>query len=223
MRFSFFKAAESLPPGLPGAVLRERSDLRKKLRKGKVTAQTIDDGKNAFVVAIGDEIFKAPRLPQDIAAFKEELATQQLLSGKGLPVPDVTYTGKHSVFFGMKRLPGVTLHDVRAEITPEQKRILAQDLADAIIRMAKILPMKYGRFAQHGDMHSLNILVDPVTKKLTGIIDFANLQYLGKDYLADVPLIKDIKTMVKEEYTRRKSEIPDPPAKIANKSIPPNP
>jgi hypothetical protein len=209
MRQAFSKAAEPTAGSLLAAIVRERPELRRKLS----TVKFIDSGKNAYIIFIGDEVFKAPRPHQDMEAFRQEMATQKALAKAGLPVAAVGYTGKQTLFYGMQRLPGVTLYDVRAEITPEQKQVLAQGLADFTIRMAQTLPMKYGRYAQPADLHSLNVLVDPVTKKLTGVIDFANIQYLSPEYLGDVQLGKEMNKMVREEYTRRQAEVSLPAPK----------
>lgn len=194
------------------AILRERPDIRIKLRTGKVMVETLESGANAHILAIGNEIFKAPKLEQDIAAFQQELRTQQDLGNSGIPLPRVKTVGFDAVFYSMERVPGVTLHQARGTLTPEQKEILARDLADVLIRVAKALPMKYGRYAHHADLHSENIMIDPVTKKLTGILDFGKIDYVTKDSLGAIGLGTEMNKLVKAEYERRKSEIPDAPS-----------
>jgi len=214
------------------AILWERPDLRKKIAKGKASVEREESANSAYVVFIGDEVFKAPKLKRDmeasasgdeyetvkkvnrniIIAFEKEVEALQGLKGSSRLIPKVTYIGKGTLFFAMSRKPGVTYESLTAitPLTTEQKRTLARDLIDFIIHMALALPMENGRYAKHSDLHRRNILLDPKTKKLTAVIDFGRIFYFSRDKLGHVGIDEVITKMGEEEFARRKSDIPNP-------------
>jgi hypothetical protein len=203
------------------AILRERKDLRKKQKQGKLMVYYPQQGMAGHTIIIGNEVFKGPRSAERVEKFDDELHNLKDIEGKGLPVPRVTCVGKKSVFYGMTRMDGVELgHDVEGSLTPAQQRLLARDIADFIINLAEALPPHGKLFAMHWDLKGENILIDPETKRLTGIVDFGNINYSEKENLTDgfwVPgdrgtMPRHFMSMLHEEYNLRKAELSDSPA-----------
>ena len=89
--------------------------------------------------------------------------------------------------------------------------------------MALALPTRDGCYARHGDLHMGNILADPETKELTGIVDFGKIEYREKAHLAAGQqrgfdkTIDGFYKIIELEYERRKDEIPD--LRPAKKSV----
>ena len=227
------KRKETSPIDLVEAVLHERPDLRGK------TGYPTGQGTEAHTVFIGGEFFKAPqdliydeksgRLIYDaetaIAAFDKEIEFLQQLQGKGLPVPEITCVGKESVFYGMTSVKGVPLgKDFERIYSAEEQRLLARDIISFVVDMANALPQKNSAFITHDDLHCNNIFVDPVTRRLSGVIDFGMVKYCTKDEWfmrgGHEPAFRD---MVEAEFNRRKSEIPDLAAKLSLKQTPKTP
>lgn len=115
-------------------ILSERPDL-----KGKMVYSP-EQGNNAWTLIVGDEVFKAPRHEKQLEEFGREVRILREAAGQGLPVPEVTYVGKHKHFFGMKRVPGVTL--VPEYLTEQELERLACDLADFKVRMENSFPVQ---------------------------------------------------------------------------------
>jgi hypothetical protein len=161
-----------------GAIENERPDV-----KSKLVALSSHHGL-AQVAMTEDEVFKGPAERISIDAFEEEIERQQTLAKAGLPVPSVTFIGKDTVFFGMKRMPGVELASVFDTLTDQEKRNIAKQVATFVVDMALALPQKDGQYARHEDLHMGNILIDPATKKLTAVIDFGQVSYRSKLMLA---------------------------------------
>jgi len=206
------------------AILRERRDLRKKQKHGKLMVYYPQQGMAGHTIIIGNEVFKGPARAELVEKFDDEPHNLKDLEGKGLPIPRVTCVGKKAVFYGMTRTEGVELgHDVEGSLTPAQQRLLARDIADFIVNLAEALPPHGKLYAMHWDLKGENILIDPETKRLTGIVDFGNIKYSEKENLTDgfwVPgdrgtMPQHFMSMLDEEYDLRKAEIPDaaPPQK----------
>jgi hypothetical protein len=174
------------------AILRERPDLREETAYFPGHMYTANDnngtatghfqGNCSHVVFIGDEVFKGPTellLKRGESFFDEEYKTLKRFEGKNLPVPRVTYVGKETVFFAMTRLPGVQLpEDFMSRFTSEEVHVLADDLAGFITDTAEAFPQNdSGAFMQHFDLQPKNILINPDTKRLTGIVDFSRVEY----------------------------------------------
>ena len=185
------------------AILRERPDLW-----GTMPVSP-RQGETAHTLFLGDEAFKAPKRSLAIADFNVEPETLRRFERTGLPVPRVVYIGEDSVFYSMTRLPGVSLKSILETLTPEEEQIIARDITGFIIDMARAMPVRDGKFMAHGDLHAGNILVDPETKRLTGVIDFGLIAYFPKGMLMDCMREPALNKLVTDEYRRRKSELPD--------------
>jgi len=125
------------------AILAERPDLAGK--PVYVPAQGIC----AYTVIIGDEVFKTARFNNRLApevrehfirAIERERKILEHLKGKGLPVPEVTYTGKKFPFFGMTKMPGESFDrwDVAAR-KPHEKLRLAKEIAALNVKLSQAL------------------------------------------------------------------------------------
>ena len=99
-------------------------------------------------------------------------------------------------------------------LTPDQRRVIAADIADFIVGMAAALPMRDGCYARHADLHMGNILLDPRTKMLSGIVDFGEIEYRAKSYLG-LTSNHGFNKIIAMEYALREDRLPDTPA--ANK------
>jgi aminoglycoside phosphotransferase (APT) family kinase protein len=218
MREAFLKASAK-PEGSSGidfleAILRERPDLREQ------RAYFPKQGWNAHTVFIGDEVFKGPRQEMHVAGFDNEYQTLQQMTGKGLPVPEVTCVGKDAVFFGMKRLEGVILPDNFTEIfTQEEQRALAKDIIAFVVGMSQEFPLQDDKFMGHRDFNPGNILIDPETKKLSAIIDFGYAGYIDRKnchcfqgaFLDAKERLAGFNEMLDEEYRRVKPSVSGKP------------
>jgi len=139
-RWAFLRAAKK-DDGSSGisfleAILRERKDLRRKIRRGELTVVFPERG-SANVVIIGDEVFKGPKSEWNIWQVDLECRLLQHMKGLGLPFPEVTCVGKKSVFFGMKKIPGAVFGGRVNDMNPAELRDLAREMAGAVIGMAK--------------------------------------------------------------------------------------
>ncbi len=196
--------------GFLEAVLRERPDLVNEpiCFPGQGTA--------SHTVFIGNEVFKGPAWKILTPRFNKEIALLQELGEKDLPVPKITYIGQESVFYGMTRLPGVRMKELMQELTQEEKRGIAKDLVDFIIKMALAVPPANGRYIRHDDLHPGNILLDPETRKISGIIDMACVGYHAKPALGNLGIVPalfyqrtQLNGLIREEYEARKKDLPD--------------
>lgn len=171
-------------------------------------------GANSLVIFIGDEVFKTPRHADYMDGFDDERKVLQQLAGAGLPIPKVTHVGQGFVFYGMTRTPGDVLgYKFAPHFTLEEQRDLAKQVVDVVIRIAQATMKENGQFLMHNDLHPENIMIDPATKKLTGIIDFGQMAWCNKNtwaphentygYFAD---------QLRREFYVRKSELPNPSA-----------
>ncbi|MBU6475339.1 MAG: aminoglycoside 3'-phosphotransferase/choline kinase family protein [Alphaproteobacteria bacterium] len=207
------------------AILRERPDLQGEM------AYFPSQGCFGYTVIIGDEVFKGPRpstyvrsVDEHVKSFDREADVLQELEGKGLPVPRVTCRGKEAVFYGMTRLPGVTLDGVQREMTEDEMKSLAEEVADFVIGMAQKLPREDGLYALQGDLREPNILVDPATKKLTGIIDFGMACDVTKNDLAPRWIENWVfNRLVTAALEERKSVLPDSPQGAKSRYAPSDP
>jgi aminoglycoside phosphotransferase len=208
---SFAKAAVVMDGAsgvdLVEAILRERPDLQGQ----PVTFP--EQGLNANTVFIGNEVFKGPPNKWARDGFDKERRILKQMEGKGLPVPKVTYEGKDFLFFGISHTPGVVLGENFApRLSLEEQRNLAKEVIDFVIRMAKAFPGKNGEFLMNDDLHYNNIMIDPATKKLTGIIDFGKVAYRDKNTWAPHENLHGyFADMLRKEFNARKAELPDVP------------
>lgn len=212
-----FSRAAAKPEGSSGtdfleAILEERPDLRGQMAYFPGERPDADghaQGGAAHTIFIGDEVFKAPKCAEWTPHCDAECKILQQMEGKGLPVPKLTYVGKKAFFFGMTRMPGVNLSSFEErQFTREEMHMLAGDIADFVIGMAQAFPLREdGKFMAHEDLHVGNILVNPQTKRLSGIIDFGSVNY--NYYPVPCPLLDgDLKRFFDIEYKRRKKQIP---------------
>lgn len=211
LREAFKRAAakEEGPSGIDilEAILRERPDLQGQ------PAVFPGQGQKAHTIIIGDEVFKGPRHPEGeyLDDFNTECRYLKELEGSSLPIPRITTVGKDFLFVGMTKAPGIEMPSVfSSSLTAEQERLLAKDLIEFVVRMAHALPMQEGKFAMHDDLWNANILIDPETKRLTGVIDFGKVAYKTADewkpmYDFDGSAFA---TMMQEEFDRRRAELP---------------
>ncbi len=210
-----FNRAGAKPEGPSGtdlleAIFQERPDLKDQ------NVYFPSQGQKGYTIIIGDEVFKGPRQITGECRddFETECKVLRELENSGLPVPKLTTIGKEHFFLGMTRVPGVQMgHD----LTMNQQRVLAKELIDFVVGMAKALPVKDGKFAAHDDLWYANIMVDPETKHLTGVIDFGKVKYItAKEWkpmfdFSGTPFEK----LLQDEFDRRKGDLlgNDAPAK----------
>jgi len=216
-----FSRAAAKPEGISGidfleAILRERPDLRELVerdeREGGLRPEFRDEGWCSHVIIIGNEVFKAPKNADFIRDFDKEPALLQEMKGKGLPVPEVTYIGKESVFFSMTKMPGDSLDTLIRKMSMHEMQRLAEDVVDFMIDMAKALKRPPGLFALQGDLKESNIFVDPVTKRLTGIIDFGMATDVPKNYFGPRNTEDgEFRYMINEILLKRRTELPSAP------------
>lgn len=190
------------------AVLLERPDLQGKPEKFPT------QGQKGHVVIIGDEVFKAPNRAtgESMDDYNTELATLKALEGSDITaaVPKITTEGKDFLLFGMTRVPGVTMgYDYGAKLSKSEQRQLAKDIINFIIELAQALPQKNGKFAMHDDLYYNNIMIDPETKRLSGVIDFGIIKH--KKVSEWEPMF-DFKgtpffDMLRDEFDKRKHEL----------------
>ena len=229
-------------------------------------------GQCAYTVITGDKVFKAPcdtHVPgaEDmVEQIEKEAKILRYLEGKGLPVPELIYEGKETVFIGMTRMKGVKLDSaVIDKMTYQEKRQLAKDIAgfiagfenaisdqdaeilgfneDALTTrelkpedsrlvlsdsgivevlkddmdfcsdMQKAFEERYERkyrdvpqTLSHGDLHLGNILYDPETNRLSGVIDFGRASFCHPE-TNFIPFSRDCKddftSMLCEEYSEK--------------------
>jgi serine/threonine protein kinase len=214
MMEAFYRAAAK-PIGSSGndflaAILRERKDL---WGKG---AYFPPRGGWAHTVVIGDEVFKGPKRDtlyspdEKIKKFDEEIEYLKSLQETGLPVPRITCEGKGAVFYGMTRVPGIVLgFNVDGRFNESEMRTLAKDIIGFVINMANAMPRnEKGEFIAHDDLHGENILIDPETKRLSGVIDFGLVKYCSRSaWTPHDRFSPDFYRMLDEEFKARKSEI----------------
>lgn len=136
-------------------------------------------GNCSYTIFIGDEVFKGPSHTGAVYSFSDEFELLQQLGGADLPIPRVTCVGQDTAFYGMTRLPGVQLsRDFMDTWAPDEINQLAKDMAAFIVGMAEALPEQAGgRKLIHDDLQAKNILIDPETRRLSGIIDFGICDY----------------------------------------------
>lgn len=189
------------------AILAERGDLQGQ------GAYFPGQGQKAHTIIIGEEVFKGPKYAsgEHLDDFNTECKYLKLLEGSGLPIPKITTIGKDFLFFGMTKTPGIEMPSVFSpDLTKGEKEALAKDLINFVIEMAHALPMQDGKFAMHDDLWNANIIIDPVTKRLAGVIDFGKVAYKTADEWK--PMFdfdgSDFSDMMKAEFNRRKSELP---------------
>lgn len=187
---------------LVDAILAERPDLR------DLPVEIPREGGVSNTVIIGDEVFKGPKAIVSTGHHERECDVLQQLGGRGLPVPEVTYVGRERVFFGMTRMPGVTVR--KASLRDDEKFQLGKDVEDVLIEVAKACPDEGGeKFLTNSDLNEGNILVDPETHRLTALIDFGITDYVRGDELyrrGNDPFAEGTRA----ELQARKGELPKP-------------
>jgi aminoglycoside phosphotransferase (APT) family kinase protein len=148
------------------AILEERQDLKKKVKRGKLEPDVPGRGYSAYTVILGDEVFKTAQadgwrdveMKDLVLGIERERNLLQYLQGKGLPVPEVTYTGKNLLFYGMTKLPGelLTRYDVEG-LPADDKQALAKQLAGFCAGLANAVPQ--------GAAHALGLDVSPAERR----------------------------------------------------------
>lgn len=207
----FARAAAPLPQGSkPSDVLKVIYAARPELR-GQPTYFP-SQGACAYTVIIGDEVFKGPKQEEIfLRDFDKEPVLLKSLAGKGLPVPDVTCEGQDPSFYGMTRMPGVCVEDELERMTDGERQQIARDVVGFVIDLAKAAPAEDGMVLTHGDLHGKNILIDPETKRLTGIIDFGQMARMTRDaWRPSSTFSPDFQQMLSDAYAERKMELPAP-------------
>lgn len=191
------------------AVLLERPDLLGKPEKFPT------QGQKGNVVIIGDEVFKGPNRTsgESMDDYNTELATLKALEGSDITaaVPRITAEGKDFIFFGMTRVPGETMgYDYGSKLSKDEQRQLAKDLINFVVELAHALPQKNGKFAVHDDLYYNNIMIDPETKRLSGVIDFGIVKYKTAGEWEPMFDFKGTPFfhMLREEFDSRKHELP---------------
>lgn len=180
-------------------------------------------GRLGHALIIGDEVFKGPRRADLRASFSEEPDVLQALAGAGLPIPRVTYRAREGVFYAMTRVPGVALAAIYDEMSTDERNRLAEDLADFVIRMAGALPGKSGKYAVHGDLTRDNILIDPATRRLSGIIDFGCVLHLPRNNLCEMfSVAEDLSQRISRAYYSRREELPEDADNLARTGAKPS-
>ncbi len=194
------------------AILEERPDL-----KG-LPAYFPKQGYNGYTAFIGDEVFKGPRLESQSNDFEVEYQLLQYLNRSGVDsIPEVTCVGDKAFFYGMKRMEGVILpNDFTTLFSPGELQALAHDIIAFAVGMSEAFPKVDGKVMGHNDYNPGNILIDPDTHKLMGIIDFGYANYVAtKDCHCFQGLFADAKEilagfnkMLDAEYARRTEQKP---------------
>lgn len=197
------------------AVLSERPDLtgKRQIFPGQ--------GQKGHVVIIEDEVFKAPREASGESMddyLTENKVLRQLENSRiTTAIPRITTEGKDFIFFGMTRVPGVSMgSDYDSALTREQQKQLAKDLVNFIVEMAQALPPQGGKFAMHDDLYYNNIMIDPETKRLTGVIDFGLVTYKRPSEWKPMYDFKGsgFYDLMQNEFNARKSELPGADAPV---------
>ncbi len=112
------------------AIIAERPDLADKMFY--VPAR----GNNAYTLIVEGEVFKAPKLPKDVAVFRREVALQKALSEAGVEgIPPMTCLGKHALFYAVKKIDGM---DFDYMFMPDDRRLAFLDgVGRALARAGK--------------------------------------------------------------------------------------
>ncbi|MBI1214494.1 MAG: protein kinase [Alphaproteobacteria bacterium] len=199
--------------GFLDAVLRERPDLQGQPHSFP------SEGQKGHTVIIGEEVFKGPKQRSGACMddFMTECRTLKALDGKKITaaVPRITSEGRDFLFFGMTRVPGVTMGgDYSTKLSREEQAALAKDIVNFTIEFARAMPPQGGKFAVHDDLYYNNILIDPETKRLAGVIDFGIVAYKTADEWQPVSDFKGrpFGDMLQDEFNRRKDEFPKAPS-----------
>lgn len=121
-----FKEAVRVPSTPTGymiqQVVRERPDLRD---MPFYVPNVL--GHNTETLIAGEEVFKF--FSHDLLDMKAEAAVQKYFQSKVDHVPQVTYVGRYTNFFGMEYVDGASLQDCLPKMTQPQLNQLAQDIA----------------------------------------------------------------------------------------------
>lgn len=180
MRFDAFhpKTQHLLDVDLLTAILCERPDLR-----GKPVSEPPAQGMHGNVLFIGNEVFKGASHEIHVNGMDKEIETLQVLGKTSLPVPRLTCVGKNTAFFGMTKLPGEPLKKHVDKLALRHWQGLGKALSNFVFGFARAFPAKWCAdrketlYACHGDISLNNTLVDPVTLRLSGIVDLGIVSY----------------------------------------------
>jgi len=194
--YSRYAAEKKKDVNFIDAILSEQPHLKHK--KVVVPRQ----GGLSHTLFIGNEVYKGPSYFAEIDAIDEEISVLKKLSGKGLPVPEVTCQGRDAIYFGMTRIKGIPLHQCKLEISAKQRAQLAEEVVDAMIGIAEALPRENGKYTVHNDLNDTNILLDPKTFRLAGIIDFGQMT-TAKTHIGDIIDISSMRDACTSVYKRR--------------------
>lgn len=198
-----FSFEARMPAGLTSAqlletILQERPDLR-----GQQTYFP-EQGVRSRAVIIGDEVFKAARLAGDAGAFKREIDILSAVQELDTPLPKLTTVGRDNGFYGMERVKGVSVDAVLPQMTDREQDELGKQIAEFSVRLARGLPVDSACLLAHLDMHPGNVFVDPISKKLTGIIDAGGIEPIPNHAVSICICVNDrIRHSFLREFTRR--------------------
>lgn len=174
----FNKAGEVVAEGafaLEQAIGRERPDVNGLLEFMP------DQGKLGFVLHCEDEVFKGPRRRDQVMFVQQECRILKHLEGKGLSVPVVTTVGKHAVFFGMLKVPGLSLQRGWLEsMTFADRDALAADLAQFMADFNRAFTDEDEKNVLH-----VRLKVTPEADKVLACIKDSRVQSLLGDNLED--------------------------------------
>lgn len=136
-------------------IILERPDL------AKATFYAPTQGKNSLTVMTADEVFKAPKRPEDGPFLIKEYKLLEHLNGYdlGVNIPAVTCYSEKGGFYGMSRLQGEPLtRDLLESLPLEDQQKIAEDLARFNAKFSKTLT--------EGDRQHLNLGIGNVLPPL---------------------------------------------------------
>lgn len=168
-------------------ILEERPDL-----KGK-NFHFPPQGTLSYTVIIEDEFFKKPTNHHNFLAPIFNKDAKNILKFKDADfdaLPKIKYISRDKSFYSTTRTAGVMLKDLLPQLTEKEEERLAEDIAKAIIVIAHNMPTNNrNHHIRHGDIKPENILIDPKSKRFTGLIDYGRMIYRPKDKLGKLGLL----------------------------------
>ena len=161
-----------------------RSDLNfKKMRRAK--------GGGSLVFIIDNDTFKVHKHVSEAKEFTrfryEKRVTDAIRPFCSIQIPDIDFFNANGfVFYKTDRIPGTLLINIPTWKIKKYQNQISKQLAEFIYKKSfanpkeiedlKTVPTQSGYSWNHGDMCS-NILIDPKTMQITGIIDWEWARY----------------------------------------------